>query len=270
MNRKLVIAVTAILLAITIGGVVWSTRPAPAVTGAALPTFDYASGDSWAVAPATPPPAVWEAGWDIDVVLLAREAALVSDDRSPLEKRRDKAAESLNELAAAFNSIGPVYAPFLRAASVEADMAEATLGYFTEDNRGRAFVIAADAPLPRDVAEAIIADPLLRDRFAGILYFGDAANPQRFAEGIEALNVCSRRYKPEDGCVIDIELRRSGGKAVFAGDGAIGGRLVSGLSPWLNDRASKLAEPLGDFEEVEIVDIRRPGETDEALEAAED
>ncbi|MBI1400475.1 hypothetical protein [Hyphomonas sp.] len=270
MNRKLVIAVTAILLAIAISGVVWSTRPAPTVTGTALPTFDYASGDSWAVSPATPPPAVWEAGWDIDVLLLAREAALVSDDRSPLEKRRDKAAEGLSDLAAAFDPIGPVYAPYLRAATAQVDMAAATLAYFEESNRGRAFVIVADAPLPRVVTEAIIADPLLRDRFAGILYFGDVENPQRFAEGIEAASVCSRRYKPEDGCVIDIELRRSGGKADFAGDGAIGGRLVSGLIPWLNTRASKLAEPLGDFEEVEIVDIRRPGETDEAFEAAED
>jgi hypothetical protein len=176
----------------------------------------------------------------------------------------------LSDLAAAFDSIGPVYAPYLRAATLDADMAAATLAYFAENNRGRAFVIAVDAPLPAGIAEAIIAEPLLRDRFAGILFFGDATSPQRFAGGVEAARVCSRRYKPDDGCVIDIELRRSGGKTVFAGDGAIGGRLVSGLIPWLNERASKLAEPLGDFEEVEIVDIRRPGETDEALEAVED
>jgi hypothetical protein len=31
-----------------------------------------------------------------------------------------------------------------------------------------------------------------------------------------------------------------------------------------------MAEPLGDFEEVEIVDIRRPGDTDESRESDED
>ena len=46
----------------------------------------------------------------------------------------------------------------------------------------------------------------------------------------------------------------------------VGGRLVSGLVPWLNDHASKLAEPLGELEEVEIIEIRRPGETDDAAE----
>ena len=39
---------------------------------------------------------------------------------------------------------------------------------------------------------------------------------------------------------------------------------------WLEENASQSAEPLGDLEEVEIVDIRRPGDTDESREKRKD
>ncbi|MFN3912021.1 hypothetical protein [Hyphomonas sp.] len=264
MNRKITIAVAALLLAIVIGGVVWTNRPEPPVTGAALPTFDYAAPDSWALKPSPRPPAVWEGVWDIDVVLLASEAAMVANDRIALETRRDDAAETLRDLAAVFEPAGPVYAPYLRAANPDADISAAVLTYLAADNRGRAFVVATDAPLPADVIAAIEADPLLRDRFAGVLFFGE-----RGETGAQAPMVCSRRYKPEDGCVVDVDLRRNGGRISLASDGPVGGRLIDGFIPWLNERASKLAEPLGELEEVEIVEIRRPGETDDALDAEE-
>ncbi|MDP1557214.1 MAG: hypothetical protein Q8L84_17280 [Hyphomonas sp.] len=258
MNRKIVLALIAILLAIATGAIVWSMREAPVATGPAVPTFDYVAAGSWAVRPDLPPPAVWETGWDVDVILLSAGAALEISDKVALEKRRGTASEELTALAAAFEKTGPVYAPYLRAASLEADMAAALGQYLANDNRGRAFFIATDRPLPATVLPVFEADPLLRDRFGGVLLYGEGNAGNGFAEGMTGDAVCSRRFKPEDGCVETVDLRRTGNRYEMTG----GERLTNGLVAWLNDHTSKLAEPLGDFEEIEIIEIRRPGETE--------
>ncbi|MEQ9507382.1 MAG: hypothetical protein RLO80_14075 [Hyphomonas sp.] len=254
MNRKLALALIAILLATAIGAVVWSTRPTPVATGPALPTFDYAADDSWAVTPDVPPPAVWETDWEIDVILLSQDAALETSDRVGLEKRRDDAAEELDRMSGAFEGIGPVYAPYLRAASLDSDSDAALRHYLSTDNRGRAFVIVTDRPVPAQSIALFGDDPLLRTRFGGVLYTG----PQVESGTVLPATACSRRYKPETGCIASVELRRSGGRYERTG----GEQLTNGLIRWLNDHASKLAEPLGDLEEVEIIEIRRPGETE--------
>lgn len=266
MNRKIVLAFIAVLMAIAVSTIIWAMREQPVTTGPALPTFDYASADSWAERPELPPPAVWETGWDIDVVLLAGEAALETSDTQAIEKRRNEAAETLDDLASAFEKNGPVYAPYLRAASLEEDTAAALTHYLSTDNRGRAFLIATDRPLPASVLPLFESDPLLRDRFGGILLFGEETAGPGLAEGVAPAVICSRRYKAEEGCVATVELRRAGGGYQAEG----GERLVNGLIPWLNDHASKLAEPLGELEEIEIIEIRRPGETDEAAAGAQD
>ena len=70
MNRKIAVVLIGVLLAIAAGAILWSMREAPVATGPAVPTFDYAAQDSWAVKPDPPPPAVWETGWEVDVVIL--------------------------------------------------------------------------------------------------------------------------------------------------------------------------------------------------------
>ena len=258
MNRKIAVALIAVLLAIAAGAILWSMREAPVVTGPAVPTFDYAAEDSWAVKPDLPPPAVWETGWEVDVVILSAAAALEISDKVALENRRGNAAEELEDLSAAFDKIGPVYAPYLRAASLDADMAAALSEYLATHNRGRAFLIAADHPIPATLLPAFESDALLRDRFGGVLFYGESATGTGLAEGVTSAALCSRRYKPEQGCVATVELRRTGGKYEMSGSGA----LTNGLVTWLNDNTSKLAEPLGDLEEIEIIEIRKPGETE--------
>ncbi|MFN7164781.1 MAG: hypothetical protein ACK4P2_08170 [Hyphomonas sp.] len=258
MNRKIILALIAILLAVATGAIFWSMREAPVATGPAVPTFDYAAEGSWAVQPKLPPPAVWETGWEVDVILLASDAALEISDRVALEKRRDAAAEDLTGIAAAFEKIGPVYAPYLRAATANADMANALGQYLATRNRGRAFLIATDRPLPDTLRPHFETDPLLRDRFGGVLLYGQDNSGDGNPAGAPGEVVCSRRFKADEGCVERIELRRAGGRYELSG----GERLTNGLVTWLNDHTSKLAEPLGDFEEIEIIDIRRPGETD--------
>ncbi len=254
MNRKLGLAFIAILLAVAVGAVVWSTRPTPVATGPALPTFDYASSSSWAVKPDMPPPAVWETGWEIDVILLSGDASLEISDKVALEKRRNDAAEELTQLSAAFERIGPVYAPYLRATGVSADSNAALQHYLSTENRGRAFVIVSDHPVPAETLALLEADAMLRTRFGGVFYTGAAEE----LPAVLPASACSRRYKPESGCVAFVELRRNGGGYERTG----GEQLTNGFVSWLNDNASKLAEPLGELEEIEIIEIRRPGETE--------
>lgn len=52
-------------------------------------------------------------------------------------------------------------------------------------------------------------------------------------------------------------------------EGTPGGDLIASFPTWLDENVGKMAEPLGDFEEVEIVDIRRPGETDDERDGEE-
>jgi hypothetical protein len=258
MNRKIAVALIAVLLAIAAGAIIWSMQEAPVASGPAVPSFDYAAEDSWAVKPNLPPPAVWETGWEVDLVILSAGAALGISEKVALENRRNDASEELEDLAAAFEKIGPTYAPYLRAANLDADMSSAFSEYLTTHNRGRAFLIATDHPLPAELAPAFESDPLLRDRFGGVLFYGESATATGLAGGMTSAAICSRRYKPEQGCVATVEVRRAGGKYEISG----GEALTNGLVGWLNDHTSKLAEPLGDLEEIEIIEIRRPGETE--------
>lgn len=63
----------------------------------------------------------------------------------------------------------------------------------------------------------------------------------------------------------DIPTVHQNGFSVLAPDSSVG-ELAATFSEWLQANASPMAEPLGDLEEVEIVDIRRPGDTDERRE----
>ena len=155
-----------------------------------------------------------------------------------------------------FAKAGTVYAPYLRAATYEDDLASALNQYLSTDNRGRAFLIATDAPLPASVLPAFEADPLLKDRFGGLLAYGDARSGTGLAESVPASAICSRRYVPEKGCTASVDVSRAGRGYEMAGSEA----LTDGLIAWLNDNAAKLAEPLGPLEEIEIIEIQRPTE----------
>jgi len=260
MNRKLLIALVALIAAAGLAAVIWTRQETPVVAGPPLQAFDYSSADSWAVRPETKPPAVWETGWALDVLVLASGAAVGPGEGDARGRARAEAEEEAADLAAAFDDIGEVYVPFLRASDPGADLTAALTAYLANDNRGRALLIATDLPLTPEAAAAFAADPLLRDRFAGVIVFGEAADSAGFPAATDPATVCSRRHDGAGGCTLVTELARQGGTYVLAGEAEGGGRLVEGFIPWLNDRASKLAEPLGDFEEIEIVPIQQAPE----------
>lgn len=242
MNKFVLIGGGAVLLAA--GGVAaWMLLSAPEPEPVPLDPYDYTDAASWDVKPAEQPPAVWDGGWAIDVVQLT------------YDMRRDPA-----DIAAALDEIGPVYAPKLRAPNFAEDAAAALEEYLEANNNGRAFVIATDQPLPASTVPVINADPMVRARFGGVLLLD--GQETAFAPGVNPASVCSDRFGAGEVCAAPVEIKRTDGEWGIAGEGPVGGAVIDGFADWLDASAPKLAEPLGDLEEVEIIDIRRPGQTD--------
>lgn len=244
MRKSIWIAAAVALVAVGGGAVFWYMNSAPPPEPVVLDPYDYALEDSWHAKPETAPPPVWEAGWDTDVILLLSPAAR-------------RAPEAHSEALSAF---GAVYAPKLRGPEFDEDAAEALQRYLDDDNNGRALVIASDRPLPASIVPVINSDPMVRARFAGVLLL--EGQEAAFASGVSAGSVCSDRFGAGEICAAPIDIRRSDGVWVIAGDEPHGGAVIDGFEEWLDTSAPKLAEPLGDLEEVEIIDIRRPGQTD--------
>lgn len=244
MKKALWIAAVAALVAV--GGAIafWHLNSGPTPEPVALDPYDYNLAESWHVRPDPAPPPVWEAGWDTDVILML----------SPAARRAPEAH------AEALSAFGPVYAPKLRGPEFDEDAAEALQLYLDEDNNGRALVLASDRPLPATIVPVINSDPMVRARFAGVLLL--EGQEVAFASGVAPGSVCSDRFGAGEVCAASIEIRRSEGVWIIAGDAPHGGAVIEGFEEWLDTSAPKLAEPLGELEEVEIIDIRRPGQTD--------
>lgn len=243
MNRVLLIGIgAAVLIA---GGVAfWMMNSQPEPEPEPVDPYDYAVLESWDVRPVEQPSAVWEDGWAVDVV------QLTADTRREPE-----------ELAAALGQIGPVYAPKIRASHFADDTASALQQYLDADNNGRAFVIASNQPLPASAVPVINSDGMVRARFGGVLLL--EGQETAFAPGVNPAGVCSDRFGAGEVCAAPVEIGRSDGEWVIKTEEGepVGGAVINGFEEWLHGSAPKLAEPLGELEEIEIIDIRRPGQT---------
>ncbi len=249
----------ALLIAAAILGVVWHlSRRSPPAPEPPLDALAYAEPNSWAVWPDPLPPPVWDGGWAIDVFLVTKAAMLSG---GPVENRAmaaERARAASARLADSFASVGAAFAPFLRKDMAASDIMVAFETYLSSANGGRAFVIVTDQPLPLQLADILEgADPLLRDRFGGILVLGGGDNPQAevFAGLPEGTVFCSRRFAPGESCV---ESLTASGRP-RNGEGS--GRIIGGLTDWLEREAARPAEPLGELENIEIREIKRPEET---------
>lgn len=245
MSKFLPVAVVIAFLLVGGSIMVWHMNSGPEREPEDLPPYDYERADSWSALPETPPAPVWEAGWETDVILLAQTATA---HRRP------------EEYCAALAPVGPVYAPRLRQSDFGADAGKALQHYLEAHNRGRAFVIASNHPLPASVVPVINSDPMLRARFGGVLLLD--GQEIAFAQGVRAGSVCSDRFGAGEICAEPVELRRENGEWTAAGETPLAGPVLGGFEDWLNASAPKLAPPLGDLEDIEIVEIRRPGQTD--------
>lgn len=212
-------------------------------SAAPAPAADYTDPESWSARPAEPPPAVWESGWAVDIILLDQGG-----------KRATSAyVEALGEL-------GPVYAPILRRQEAGLDSASALEAYLKTDSRGRAFLIALNFPLSQPAANVIASDPMIRARFGGLLLLDGTRTA--FSPGLQAASVCSDRFGATEICATDFSLRRADGHWVADRKDPGPDLVIDGFTDWLEQYAPKMAEPLGEMEEVGISEIRRPGQTD--------
>lgn len=245
MNRFVLIGIGAAILIAGGALAVWKLNTAPEPEPVPVDPYDYTLTESWTARPDVPPAAVWDGGWAIDVIQLTANM------------RRDP-----ENSAAALSALGPVYAPKLRAPNFSEDAASALEQYLAADNNGRAFVIATNQPLPASAVPVINADPMVRARFGGVLLLD--GQEAAFAEGVNPSSVCSDRFGVGEICAAPVEITRQNGEWIIRAEEGVpaGGAVIEGFGEWLDNSAPKLAEPLGDLEEIEIIDIRRPGQTD--------
>ncbi len=266
-RSTLVIAIIALL---AVGGWwLWNNviSPKPMLE---LEPLNYMEDSSWAALPVQAPPAVWSGDWGIDVFIVSEDAALEARSQAGLEKKERLARAQAGALKASLQSIGEIYAPLYRSNAQSDDVTRAFETYLRTDNRGRALVIAHDTSLPESVLARLEQDETLRDRFGGFLSISDARSgiPKLLEAGMAPaegapLPYCNDRLNDASSCQMIVPAHKSKGLWVLDGEGVPGGELIESFPEWLETNGSKMAEPLGDFEEVEIVDIRRPGDTDE-------
>ncbi len=268
---KRVFLVLGILLILGIGLGPWAFRTFfGGGDRIAMPEFDYRTNDGWAALPAEVPSPVWRDGWAVDVILVGPGAGLAPRSEAELLQQISRAEEQSGRLVEALSLVGPVYAPFYRKADETSDLAAAFRTYVDKHNRGRAFVIATDHALPPGALSSLKTDDALRARFGGFLRLARAEGAKAPFPALalnesfpaDLLAYCPERFNMPDICQPVVNIGRQDGMMIVSQDAPIGGENLAGLTDWLETHVAKTAEPLGSLEEVEIIDIRRPGDTD--------
>jgi len=268
--KKPVIWIISAVVAIAGGAWLWRTviNPPPFIEINPLSYTDYAS---WAVIPKETPAPVWRDGWATDVFLVDASAELKGRSGRQLDKTEQNARLQGRMLEDGLSVIGPVYAPLYRADAKGDDLARAFLVYLKQHNHGRAVVIATDTPLPTAMVSELQRDPALTERFGGFYRLGKSPGALTLLEDPmqTADTYCPAHLIEAGTCVKDAATVRQSGFAMLAPEAGIG-EATAEFQAWLEANASPMAEPLGDLEEVEIVDIRRPGDTDESRKKRRD
>ena len=263
--KKPVYWIVSALAAIGLGIWLWRSviSPPPLIEVDPLSYTDYAS---WAAIPKETPAPVWKDGWAVDVFLVDDASELKGRTGKQLDKREQKARLQGRMLEDGLSAIGPVYAPLYRSDAEGDDLSRAFLVYLKQHNRGRAFVIATDTTLPEALLSELKRDEELNTRFGGFYRLGK--QPQAVSLTAESAptadTYCMAHLNESGTCVHDVTTARHSGFAVLAPDSGLGADPAADFMAWLKENAAPMAEPLGDLEEVEIVDIRRPGDTDES------
>lgn len=226
-----------------------------------LNSLDFTMPSAWAVLPDPPPPAIWEMGWDVDIFLIAPTAQIQAKSPQGLTAAAEKARKDTAGLASDLRPLGVVYAPLLRKDSLAEDARAAFEQYVTHHNRGRALVIVtSDASIAPALAR-LQSDTLLQSRFGGFL-------TDLPAEDAKALDAYCAGGLPE---LVPCRSSLPFSKVMGAVRAPLIGELVRTrmirFRRHLEADVAKLAPPLGALEEVEVVEARSPGDTDEARES---
>lgn len=254
--------------------------------------LDYSMQDSWVIFPEAAPPGAWETPWGVDAFIVAPPAGLatasgLSDARSDLHQAAFQ--KSVEELLRAIPDTVTAYAPHYHSPSaantkqepykveIEAQLLAAFRHYMDTHNQGRAILVLYD-----DRADAFMG-PILDTLRSDNLFERYAGSVSIIASGKydEADMTYHDRCSPalDDGCLNFIEATsishplgflaprlpgRVVERAIIDSEGASVAIAAQAkqVSVWLDETAPKPAEPLGDFEEVDVVPIYRPGDSE--------
>lgn len=223
----------------------------------ALPAPSYNGMEDWAYRAQNGPEPVWKTGWTTDVVLILNDAGIEASSEKQLASRTERAKKQASALATDLDTIGYTFAPLYRRANADDDQSKALMAYLSA-NQGRAFFIATDVPLSPQMLAPIEALGAT-DRFGGYILIGDVNfTPSPCPTWSDNCTTTLPVIREEKLLRINSEANLNSDEGLF------------GFQNWLADNLSPMAEPFGDFEEVEVIDIRRPGDTDEAREREAD
>lgn len=268
MSRNLVIAIVLAVAVIGLGAVSFLLQKRAMPEAIQIP--DYAASDAWSYRPIVPAKAVWEGGWDIDVVLILPSSTLTAATQARADRLRAAAEADASGLASDLAAFGKVYAPVFRADQREQDVRRALEHYLNADNNGRAFIIALTDPLAEDAFAPIATDPLVAERFGGFLVLVPRAQNVVPADAIAGLSesatpkLCAGTTLDSADCVRALPVQRRDGR--LSADIEKTG-LLAWREAWLGrleTDADQLAAPLGEAEYIAPSEIRSPGDTDEA------
>lgn len=259
----------------------WVSRGGAPVARAPDPT----QAGVWLVRPASPPPAVWERGWGIDVFMLPPRPSLAADGpviSTSQDNLREQLTARTEALADPLAGIGPIYVPSLRLPSpathdpdwtlAQRDLETAFAAYLETNNRGRAVLVAVppgSEPLLGALAIPIAEAPQkLKQRMAGLVHYsadGPVAPPEE---------ICGPAIAQQ--CLVEIPvIQAKSPLAILAprlpnaspayeiaspvtARSALTVRRETVLA-WLEKNGAREAEPLGGLETIEVAPIRRPG-----------
>lgn len=253
-------------------------------TAPALDVPNFESDDGWILRPETPPPAVWEAGWAIDVIIVPQvpntfdQAGLVSSETPGLETYWRARNE---ELGALFERHGAaVYMPSLRIPSQASQSPDWTAGrsdleralqtYFERDNRGRAVMFYTEGEsstllgaLP-DSLRAAGADEA-SDRILILASAGQSLKTDLLvSDGLANARPLILPLENQRSVTTLLAWPNSAEPLAIPGDGnAVDAQIEEAFSAAIErarTNARKSVEPFGAFETVREAPVNRPCE----------
>jgi len=249
---------------------------------------DYSLEEDWLQRPAELPAGGWASPWGVDVFLIApmptspapaglmdASSEALKSDYSRFVEQTGLVSETAVLYAPSYRAPSPAAGKKLRSEGTELasdDVSMALARYLSADNRKRALILVA-APGNGDMLDAALdalpRDEEFRQRFGGVMLPAGMATD----EWSEKVGPCSDAV---EACVVETGLATSKPfrrflmpslprpQLVYSDTGSISAEIDSraeALSSWLEENATKPAEPFDTWAAEEVVDvapIRRP------------
>lgn len=246
--------ITALSLILSLAGArvgigIWQMQP-----DLAIPAKTYTSNGDWAAIPDPLPEPVWLTGWKTDVFFLSYQNEISGTSQPKIRQRMQNAKETTQLYKAALEPYGALYAPLLRDGHSD-DAATALNAYLDHYNQGRAFVIVSNTAPTNDLT-AIITALTAQTRFGGYYFTSADVTSAARAAGT---STCPARFNHNCQDTIELTFLENSVSTVMTETDSTEG-MFKAFEAYLKNDTRPMAEPFGDFEEIEIISIKKPGQ----------